>query len=109
AKPLFENLKSGSSIPNLDLKEVNIVGTYDSAALARSAENAQITDLSVQGRVSVVGNASNVAGLVVSATNTQITNSSITGTIVSNDKQGKEYNVGGLVANLKGVNSLISQ
>ena len=109
AKPLFENLKSGSSISNLDLKEANIVGTYDSAALARSAENAQITDLSVQGRVSVVGNASNVAGLVVSATNTQITNSSFTGTIVSNDKQGKEYNVGGLVANLKGGNSLISQ
>ena len=109
AKPLFENLKSGSSISSLDLKEVNIVGTYDSAALARSAENAQITDLSVQGRVSVVGNASNVAGLVVSATNTQITNSSFTGTIVSNDKQGKEYNVGGLVANLKGGNSLISQ
>ena len=109
AKPLFENLKSGSSISNLDLKEVNIIGTYDSAALARSAENAQITDLSVQGRVSVVGNASNVAGLVVSATNTQITNSSFTGTIVSNDKQGKEYNVGGLVANLKGGNSLISQ
>ena len=109
AKPLFENLKSGSSISNLDLKEVNIVGTYDSAALARSAENAQITDLSVQGRVSVVGNASNVAGLVVSATSTQITNSSFTGTIVSNDKQGKEYNVGGLVANLKGGNSLISQ
>ena len=108
-KPLFENLKSGSSISNLDLKEVNIVGTYDSAALARSAENAQITDLSVQGRVSVVGNASNVAGLVVSATNTQITNSSFTGTIISNDKQGKEYNVGGLVANLKGGNSLISQ
>ena len=109
AKPLFENLKSGSSISNLDLKEVNIVGTYDSAVLARSAENARITDLSVQGRVSVVGNASNVAGLVVSATNTQITNSSFTGTIVSNDKQGKEYNVGGLVANLKGGNSLISQ
>ena len=109
AKPLFENLKSGSSISNLDLKEVNIVGTYDSAALARSAENARITDLSIQGRVSVVGNASNVAGLVVSATNTQITNSSFTGTIVSNDKQGKEYNVGGLVANLKGGNSLISQ
>ncbi|MCY7134190.1 SIALI-17 repeat-containing surface protein [Streptococcus gordonii] len=109
SKPLFENLKSGSSISNLDLKEVNIVGTYDLAALARSAENAQITDLSVQGRVSVVGNASNVAGLVVSATNTQITNSSFTGTIVSNDKQGKEYNVGGLVANLKGGNSLISQ
>jgi len=109
AKPLFENLKSGSSISNLDLKEVNIVGTYDSAALARSAENARITDLSVQGRVSVVGNASNVAGLVVSATNTQITNSSFTGTIISNDKQGKEYNVGGLVANLKGGTSLISQ
>ena len=109
AKPLFENLKSGSSISNLDLKEANIVGTYDSAVLARSAENARITDLSVQGRVSVVGNASNVAGLIVSATNTQITNSSFTGTIVSNDKQGKEYNVGGLVANLKGGNSLISQ
>jgi len=108
-KPLFENLKSGSSISNLDLKEANIVGTYDSAVLARSAENARITDLSVQGRVSVVGNASNVAGLIVSATNTQITNSSFTGTIVSNDKQGKEYNVGGLVANLKGGNSLISQ
>ena len=28
---------------------------------------------------------------------------------MSNDKQGKEYNVGGLVANLKGGNSLISQ
>ena len=109
AKPLFENLKSGSSISNLDLKEVNIVGTYDSAALARNSENARITDVSVQGRVEVKDNASQVAGLVVIANNTQITNSSFTGTIVSNDKQGKEYNVGGLVANLKGGNSLISQ
>ena len=109
AKPLFENLKSGSSISNLDLKEVNIVGTYDSAALARSADNAQITDVSVQGRVSVVGNASQVAGLVVVASNIQITNSSFTGTIQTNDKQYKAYNVGGLIANLKGGNSLLSQ
>ncbi|MFS9016950.1 ZmpA/ZmpB/ZmpC family metallo-endopeptidase [Streptococcus cristatus] len=109
AKPLFENLKSGSSISNLDLKEVNIVGNYDSAALARSADNAQITDVSAQGRVSVVGNASQVAGLVVIASNSQITNSSFTGTIQANDKQYKAYNVGGLVANLKGRNSLLSQ
>ena len=109
AKPLFENLKSGSSISNLDLKEVNIVGTYDSAALARSADNARITDVSAQGRVSVVGNASQAAGLVVVASNSQITNSSFTGTIQANDKQYKAYNVGGLVANLKGGNSLLSQ
>ena len=109
AKPLFENLKSGSSISNLDLKEVNIVGTYDSAALARSADNARITDVSAQGRVSVVGNASQVAGLVVVASNSQITNSSFMGTIQTNDKQHKAYNVGGLVANLKGGNSLLSQ
>ena len=109
AKPLFENLKSSSSISNLDLKEVNIVGTYDSAALARSADNARITDVSAQGRVSVVGNASQVAGLVVVASNSQITNSSFTGTIQTNDKQYKAYNVGGLVANLKGGNSLLSQ
>ena len=109
AKPLFENLKSGSSISNLDLKEVNIVGTYDSAALARSADNAQITDVSAQGRVSVVGNASQAAGLVVVASNSQITNSSFTGIIQTNDKQYKAYNVGGLVANLKGGNSLLSQ
>ena len=109
AKPLFENLKSGSSISNLDLKEVNIVGTYDSAALARSADNTQITDVSAQGRVSVVGNASQAAGLVVVASNSQITNSSFTGTIQANDKQYKAYNVGGLVANLKGGNSLLSQ
>ena len=109
AKPLFENLKSGSSISNLELKEVNIVGTYDSAALARSADNARITDVSAQGRVSVVGNASQVAGLVVVASNSQITNSSFTGTIQTNDKQYKAYNVGGLVANLKGGNSLLSQ
>ena len=109
AKPLFENLKSGSSISDMDLKDVNIVGSYDSAALARSAENARITDVSVQGKVSVIGNASNVAGLVVSATNTQISNSSFTGVIQANEKQGKEYNVGGLVANLKGGDSLLSQ
>ncbi|KJQ61587.1 SIALI-17 repeat-containing surface protein [Streptococcus cristatus] len=109
AKPLFENLKSGSSISNLDLKEVNIIGTYDSAALARSADNARITDVSAQGRVSVVGNASQAAGLVVVASNSQITNSSFTGTIQANDKQYKAYNVGGLVANLKGGNSLLSQ
>ena len=109
AKPLFENLKSGSSISNLDLKEVNIVGTYDSAALARSADNARITDVSAQGRVSVVGNASQAAGLVVVASNSQITNSSFTGTIQANDKQYKAYNVGGLIANLKGGNSLLSQ
>ena len=109
AKPLFENLKSGSSISNLDLREVNIVGTYDSAALARSADNARITDVFAQGRVSVVGNASQAAGLVVVASNSQITNSSFTGTIQTNDKQYKAYNVGGLVANLKGGNSLLSQ
>ena len=109
AKPLFENLKSGSSISGMDLKDVNIVGSYDSAALARSAENARITDVSVQGKVSVIGNASNVAGLVVNATNTQISSSSFTGVIQANEKQGKEYNVGGLVANLKGGDSLLSQ
>jgi len=109
AKPLFENLKNGSSITNIDFKDVNIVGTYDSAALARNAENALITDVSVLGRVSVVGNASNVAGLVVNGTNTKITNSSFTGTILSNSQQIKAYNVGGLVANLKGGESLLSQ
>jgi len=109
AKPLFENLKSGSAISNIDFKDVNIVGTYDSAALARNAENARITDVSVQGRVSVVGNASNVAGLVVNGTNTKITNSSFTGTILSNSQHIKAYNVGGLVANLKGGESLLSQ
>ena len=109
AKPLFENLKSGSTISNIDFKDVNIVGTYDSAALARNAENARITDVSVQGRVSVVGNASNVAGLVVNGTNTKITNSSFTGTILSNNQHIKAYNVGGLVANLKGGESLLSQ
>ena len=109
AKPLFENLKSGSTISNIDFKDVNIVGTYDSAALARNAENARITDVSVQGRVLVVGNASNVAGLVVNGTNTKITNSSFTGTILSNSQHIKAYNVGGLVANLKGGESLLSQ
>ena len=109
AKPLFENLKSGARITNIDLKDVNIVGTYDSASLARSAENAHIQDVSAQGRVAVVGNASQVAGLVVVATNTQIMNSSFTGTIQTNDKQSKAYNVGGLVANLKGNASLLTQ
>ena len=108
-KPLFENLKSGARITNIDLKDVNIVGTYDSASLARSAENAHIQDVSAQGRVAVVGNASQVAGLVVVATNTQITNSSFTGTIQTNDKQSKAYNAGGLVANLKGNASLLTQ
>ena len=108
-KPLFENLKSGARISNIDLKDVNIVGTYDSASLARSAENAHIQDVSAQGRVAVVGNASQVAGLVVVATNTQITNSSFTGTIQTNDKQSKAYNAGGLVANLKGNASLLTQ
>ncbi len=109
AKPLFENLKSGSTITNIDFKDVNIVGTYDSATLARNAENARITDVSVQGRVSVVGNASNVAGLVVNGTNTKITNSSFTGTILSNSQHIKAYNVGGLVSSLKGGESLLSQ
>ena len=109
AKPLFENLKSGARISNIDLKDVNIVGTYDSASLARSAENAHIQDVSAQGRVAVAGNASQVAGLVVVATNTQITNSSFTGTIQTNDKQSKAYNVGGVVANLKGNASLLTQ
>ena len=109
AKPLFENLKNGSSITNIDFKDVNIVGTYDSAALARNAENARITDVSVQGRVSVVGNASNVAGLVVNGTNTKITNSSFTGTILSNSQHIKASNVGGLVSSLKGGESLLSQ
>ncbi|WP_241209407.1 ZmpA/ZmpB/ZmpC family metallo-endopeptidase, partial [Streptococcus sp. DD11] len=109
AKPLFENLKSGSSVSNLDLKDVNIVGTYDSAALARNADNARISDVSAQGKVAVVDKASQVAGLVVVASNTQISNSSFSGTIQTNDKQTKAYNAGGLVANLKGSRSLLSQ
>ncbi len=44
----FENLKKWFCYFNIDFKDVNIVGTYGSAALARNAENARITDVSVQ-------------------------------------------------------------
>ncbi len=93
-------------ISNLDLKEVNIVGTYDSAPGPQCRRGLN-HDVSVQGRE--VKDTFHMAGLVVVAVLLKSLTAPLLELSWSNDKQGKEYNVGGLVANLKGGNPLISQ
>ena len=104
-KPLFETLK-GATIKDLDLKNVDVDSRENAAALAKTANKATISNVSVEGKVS---GRKSVAGLVVSAANTVIENSSFTGTIVANNANTTASYAGGIVGNLSGSESVIDR
>ena len=102
-KPLFETLR-GATIKDLDLKNVDVDSRENAAALAKTANKATISNVSVEGKVA---GRKSVAGLVVSAANTVIENSSFTGTIVANHANTTASYAGGIVGNLSGSESVI--
>ena len=104
-KPLFETLK-GATIKDLDLKNVDVDSRENAAALAKTANKATISNVSVEGKVA---GRKSVAGLVVSASNTVIENSSFTGTIVANHANTTASYAGGIVGNLSGSESVIDR
>ena len=104
-KPLFETLR-GAAIKDLDLKNVDVDSRENAAALAKTANKATISNVSVEGKVA---GRKSVAGLVVSAANTVIENSSFTGTIVANHANTTASYAGGIVGNLSGSESVIDR
>ena len=104
-KPLFETLK-GATIKDLDLKNVDVDSRENAAALAKTANKATVSNVSVEGKVA---GRKSVAGLVVSAANTVIENSSFTGTIVANHANTTASYAGGIVGNLSGSESVIDR
>ena len=104
-KPLFETLR-GATIKDLDLKNVDVDSRENAAALAKTANKATISNVSVEGKVA---GRKSVAGLVVSASNTVIENSSFTGTIVANHANTTASYAGGIVGNLSGSESVIDR
>ena len=102
AKPLFATLKN-ATIQQLTLKSAAVTGKDSIGALASNAQNATITDVSVSGSLS--GN-KHIGGLVGVAQNTKLTNVAFKGSITSTQDGGQEYNIGGLVGNFHGNQSL---
>ncbi len=101
AKPLFATLKN-ATIQQLTLKSATVIGN-SIGALASNAQNTTITDVSVSGNLS--GN-KHIGGLVGVAQNTKLTNVAFKGSITSTQDGGQEYNIGGLVGNFHGNQSL---
>ena len=104
-KPLFETLR-GATIKDLDLKNVDVDSRENAAALAKTANKATISNVSVEGKIA---GRKSVAGLVVSAANTVIENTSFTGTIVANHANTTASYAGGIVGNLSGSESVIDR
>ena len=102
-KPLFETLNN-ATVSDLDLKNVDVDSRENAAALAKTANKATISNVSVEGKIS---SRKSVAGLVVSASNTVIENSSFTGTIVANHANTTANYAGGIVGNISGSESVI--
>ena len=102
AKPLFATLKH-ARINQLDLKSVAVTGKDSIGALASKAQNATIADVSVSGSLS--GN-NHIGGLVGVAQDTRLTNVAFKGKITSTQDGNQDYNVGGLVGNFQGNQSL---
>nr|MBU6827225.1 G5 domain-containing protein [Streptococcus oralis] len=101
-KPLFATLKN-ATIQQLTLKSAAVTGKDSIGSLASNAQNATITDVSVSGSLS--GN-KHIGGLVGVAQNTKLTNVAFKGSITSTQDGGQEYNIGGLVGNFHGNQSL---
>ena len=104
-KPLFETLNN-ATVSDLDLKNVDVDSRENAAALAKTANKATISNVSVEGKIA---GRKSVAGLVVSASNTVIENSSFTGVIVANHANTSANYAGGIVGNISGYESVIDR
>ena len=104
-KPLFDTLR-GATVKDLDIKNVDIDSDENAAAVAKTANNATISNVAVEGKIS---GRKSVAGLVVSATNTTIENSAFTGKLVANHTDSSAKYAGGIVGNLTGENARINK
>ena len=104
-KPLFDTLKN-ATVKDLDVKNVDIDSDENAAAIAKVADNAKISNVAVEGKIS---GRKSVAGLIVSATNTTIENSAFTGKLVANHTDSSAKYAGGIVGNLTGENARINK
>ena len=104
-KPLFDTLKN-ATVKDLDVKNVDIDSDENAAAIAKVVDNAKISNVAVEGKIS---GRKSVAGLIVSATNTTIENSAFTGKLVANHTDSSAKYAGGIVGNLIGENARINK
>ena len=104
-KPLFDTL-NGATVRDLDIKTVSVESKENAAAVAKTANNATISNVAVEGQVS---GRKSVAGLVVDAINTRIENSSFSGKLVANHADNNANYAGGIVGKLTGGNSKVDR
>ena len=104
-KPLFDTLKN-ATVKDLDLKNTQVDSKENAAAVAKTANNATISNVAVEGKVS---GRKSVAGLVVDATNTRIENSSFSGKLVANHADNNANYTGGIVGKLTGGNAKVDK
>ena len=104
-KPLFDTLKN-ATVKDLDLKNTQVDSKENAAAVAKTANNANISNVAVEGKVS---GSKSVAGLVVDATNTRIENSSFSGKLVANHADNNANYTGGIVGKLTGGNAKVDK
>ena len=104
-KPLFDTLKN-ATVKDLDLKNTQVDSKENAAAVAKTANNANISNVAVEGKVS---GRKSVAGLVVDATNTRIENSSFSGKLIANHADNNANYAGGIVGKLTGGNAKVDK
>ena len=104
-KPLFDTLKN-ATVKDLDLKNTQVDSKENAAAVAKTANNATIGNVAVEGKVS---GRKSVAGLVVDATNTRIENSSFSGKLVANHADNNANYAGGIVGKLTDGNAKVDK
>ena len=104
-KPLFDILKN-ATVKDLDLKNTQVDSKENAAAVAKTANNATISNVAVEGKVS---GRKSVAGLVVEATNTRIENSSFSGKLIANHADNNANYAGGIVGKLTGGNAKVDK
>ena len=104
-KPLFDTL-NGAAVRDLDLKNTQVDSKENAAAVAKTANNANISNVAVEGKVS---GRKSVAGLVVDATNTRIENSSFSGKLIANHADNNANYAGGIVGKLTGGNAKVDK
>ena len=104
-KPLFDTLKN-ATVKDLDLKNTQVDSKENAAAVAKTADNANISNVAVEGKIS---GSKSVAGLVVDATNTRIENSSFSGKLIANHADNNANYAGGIVGKLTGGNAKVDK
>ena len=104
-KPLFDTLKN-ATVKDLDLKNTQVDSKENAAVVAKTADNATISNVAVEGKVS---GRKSVAGLVVDATNTRIENSSFSGKLIANHADNNANYAGGIVGKLTGGNAKVDK